>query len=78
MYYDVIMSGFGGQGIQLISQILVVAAIEKGLNVTYRPSYGVEKRGGRTDVTVVISDVSYLFLRKIHNRRKTPRKNGGG
>lgn len=56
MYYDVIMAGFGGQGIQIISQVLVVAAINSGLEVTYLPSYGVEKRGGRTNVTVMISD----------------------
>lgn len=56
MYFDVIMAGFGGQGIQIISQIVVVAAIKKNLNVTYLPSYGVEKRGGRTNVTIVISD----------------------
>lgn len=56
LYFDVIMAGFGGQGIQIISQITVVAAIKKGLNVTYLPSYGVEKRGGRTNVTAVFSD----------------------
>ncbi len=56
MYYDVIMSGFGGQGIQIISQLLAVACIQKGLELSYLPSYGVEKRGGRTNVTVVISD----------------------
>ena len=56
MYYDVIMAGFGGQGIQMISQIVALAAIRRGLNVTYLPSYGVEKRGGRTNVTLVIAD----------------------
>ncbi|HDP80502.1 MAG TPA: 2-oxoacid:ferredoxin oxidoreductase subunit gamma [Spirochaetes bacterium] len=56
MYFDVIMAGFGGQGIQIISQIVVVASINKKLNVTYLPSYGVEKRGGRTNVTIVVSD----------------------
>lgn len=56
MYYDVIMTGFGGQGIQMISQLVAVASIKKGLNVSYLPSYGVEKRGGRTNVVVVISD----------------------
>jgi 2-oxoglutarate ferredoxin oxidoreductase subunit gamma len=50
------MTGFGGQGIQTISLIIAIAAIEKDLEVTYLPSYGVEKRGGRTDVTVIISD----------------------
>ena len=56
MYYDVIMTGFGGQGIQTISLIMALASINKGLEVTYLPSYGVEKRGGRTDVTVIVSD----------------------
>ncbi|HOE20506.1 MAG: 2-oxoacid:acceptor oxidoreductase family protein [Spirochaetes bacterium] len=56
MYYDIIMAGFGGQGIQIISQLVAVASINKGLEVTYLPSYGVEKRGGRTNVFLVISD----------------------
>ncbi len=56
MYYDMIMAGFGGQGIQTISQLVAVSAINKGYEVTYLPSYGVEKRGGRTNVFVVISD----------------------
>lgn len=56
MYYDVIMTGFGGQGIQTISLILALAAMKKELQVTYLPSYGVEKRGGRTNVYVIISD----------------------
>jgi 2-oxoglutarate ferredoxin oxidoreductase subunit gamma len=56
MYYDVIMTGFGGQGIQTISQMVALAAMEKNLEVTYLPSYGVEKRGGRTDVYVIVSD----------------------
>ena len=56
MYYDVIMTGFGGQGIQTISLIMALAAMKKELQVTYLPSYGVEKRGGRTNVSVIISD----------------------
>jgi 2-oxoglutarate ferredoxin oxidoreductase subunit gamma len=56
MYYDVIMTGFGGQGIQTISLILALASMEKELEVTYLPSYGVEKRGGRTNVYVIVSD----------------------
>lgn len=56
MYYDIIMTGFGGQGIQTISLIVALAAMKKDLNVTYLPSYGVEKRGGRTNVYVTIAD----------------------
>ncbi len=56
MYYDVFISGFGGQGILLAGQILAEAGMEKGLNVTFFPSYGVEMRGGTARCTVVISD----------------------
>jgi 2-oxoglutarate ferredoxin oxidoreductase subunit gamma len=56
MYHDMIITGFGGQGIQMISQLVAVAAIKKDLNVSFLPSYGVEKRGGRTNVTLVISN----------------------
>ena len=56
MYHDVFISGFGGQGILLAGQLLAEAAMEKGLNVTFFPSYGVEMRGGTARCTVVISD----------------------
>ncbi len=56
MYYDTIMAGFGGQGIQTISLLVAVAAINKGMEVSYLPSYGVEKRGGRTNVIMVLAD----------------------
>jgi len=56
MYFDVFISGFGGQGILLAGQLLAEAAMEKGLNVSFFPSYGVEMRGGTASCTVVISD----------------------
>jgi 2-oxoglutarate ferredoxin oxidoreductase subunit gamma len=56
MYHDVFISGFGGQGILLAGQLLAEAAMEKGLNVTFFPSYGVEMRGGTARCTVIISD----------------------
>ncbi len=55
MYYDVIIAGFGGQGILLIGNILACAAMEEGRQVTYLPTYGVEMRGGTANCTVVIS-----------------------
>ncbi len=55
MYYDVILSGFGGQGILLIGDLLAHAAMLEGLHVTWMPSYGVEMRGGAANCTVVIS-----------------------
>ncbi len=56
MYYDVIIAGFGGQGVILIGNLLAYAGMKKGYNVTFFPSYGVEMRGGTANCTVVISD----------------------
>ena len=56
MYSDVIMAGFGGQGIMLIGDILAYAAMHEGKRITYMPTYGVEMRGGTANCTVMISD----------------------
>ncbi len=56
MTTDVIMAGFGGQGILMIGNLLSLAAMEEGRHVTYFPAYGVEMRGGTANCTVVISD----------------------
>lgn len=50
------MAGFGGQGVLLAGTLLSQAAIVEGKNVSFMPSYGVEKRGGAAICTVVISD----------------------
>ncbi len=55
MYHDVIISGFGGQGILLIGNLLAYAAMTEGRNVTFLPAYGVEMRGGTANCTIVIS-----------------------
>jgi 2-oxoglutarate ferredoxin oxidoreductase subunit gamma len=56
MYFDVIVAGFGGQGVLLIGNILTYGAMEEDRQVTYMPVYGVEMRGGTANCTVVISD----------------------
>lgn len=56
MHTDVFMAGYGGQGILLIGNLLAYAAIREGMNASYFPAYGVEKRGGAATCTVVISD----------------------
>jgi 2-oxoglutarate ferredoxin oxidoreductase subunit gamma len=56
MYQEIIMGGVGGQGIMVIGNLLSQAAFMEDLNVTYIPIYGVEKRGGQADCTVVISN----------------------
>ncbi|MBS3779343.1 MAG: 2-oxoacid:acceptor oxidoreductase family protein [Desulfovermiculus sp.] len=56
MYQDVIIAGFGGQGVLLIGNVLARAAMQAGQNVTYMPVYGVEMRGGTANCTVVVAD----------------------
>jgi len=54
-YYDVIISGFGGQGVLVIGNLLADAAMREGRQVTFLPIYGVEMRGGTANCTVVVS-----------------------
>jgi 2-oxoglutarate ferredoxin oxidoreductase subunit gamma len=54
-YYDLIIAGFGGQGVMVIGNLLAYAAMKEGKHVTYLPTYGVEMRGGTANCTVVIS-----------------------
>ncbi|NDJ53331.1 MAG: 2-oxoacid:ferredoxin oxidoreductase subunit gamma [Chloroflexi bacterium] len=51
-----IFSGFGGQGVMFVGQLLAYTAMDCGLNVTWIPSYGPEMRGGTANCTVVISE----------------------
>ena len=54
--HGTIVSGFGGQGVMLIGQILSYAAMVEGKNVTWLPSYGPEMRGGTANCMVVIDE----------------------
>jgi 2-oxoglutarate ferredoxin oxidoreductase subunit gamma len=56
MQTEIILSGFGGQGIMFAGQILSYAAMDAGKEVTWIPSYGPEMRGGTANCTVVIAD----------------------
>ena len=56
LYMDVIMAGFGGQGVMLIGNLLAYAAMDQGLNVTFMPVYGAEMRGGTSNCTVVVAE----------------------
>ena len=56
LYQDVIMAGFGGQGVMLIGNLLAYAGMDADLNVTFIPVYGPEMRGGTANCTVVVSD----------------------
>jgi len=56
MYHDMIMAGFGGQGILMIGNLLAVAGLRQGYRATFFPSYGVEMRGGTANCTVTLAD----------------------
>ena len=56
MTVDVIMAGFGGQGVMLMGQLLTYAGMVDGKEVSWMPSYGPEMRGGTANCTVILSD----------------------
>lgn len=53
---DIIMAGFGGQGVLTAGKILIDVAAQEGKNVSWTSSYGAEMRGGTANCSVVISD----------------------
>jgi len=53
-----VFSGFGGQGVLTLGQIIATIAMNKGKEVTWMPSYGPEMRGGTANCAVIISDSS--------------------
>lgn len=56
MKEEIIIAGFGGQGVLSMGKILAYAALLDGKEVTWMPSYGPEQRGGTANVTVILSD----------------------
>lgn len=56
MYQDVMIAGFGGQGVLLAGKLLASAGMHEGKRVTWFPSYGAEIRGGTANCTVIIAD----------------------
>lgn len=56
MRHEMIMSGFGGQGVLLMGQILAYAGMLEEKHVSWIPSYGPEMRGGTANCSVVITD----------------------
>jgi len=51
-----IFSGYGGQGVLLMGNVLSHGAMAKGLDLTFMPAYGSEMRGGTANCTVILSD----------------------
>lgn len=56
MKKEIIISGFGGQGVLSMGKILAYSGLMENKEVTWMPAYGPEQRGGTANVTVIVSD----------------------
>ncbi len=56
MMYEIVISGFGGQGVLSMGKILAYSGLMEDKQVSWMPSYGPEQRGGTSNVTVIVSD----------------------
>ncbi len=55
LHHEVLISGFGGQGVVLAGRLLANAALAEGKEVVWAPSYGPEMRGGAVHCTVIVA-----------------------
>ncbi|MGC8777514.1 MAG: 2-oxoacid:acceptor oxidoreductase family protein [Candidatus Caldatribacteriaceae bacterium] len=55
-HHEILIGGFGGQGILFLGRVLATAGMVEGYRVSWFPSYGPEMRGGTASCTVIISD----------------------
>ncbi|MFA7361422.1 MAG: 2-oxoacid:acceptor oxidoreductase family protein [Candidatus Kapaibacterium sp.] len=55
---EIIIAGFGGQGVLSMGQTLGYAAMVEGKNVSWMPSYGPEMRGGTANCITIVSDAT--------------------
>ena len=53
---EIIIAGFGGQGVLSMGKILAYSGVMQGKEVSWMPAYGPEMRGGTANVTVILSD----------------------
>ncbi|MDP4156118.1 MAG: 2-oxoacid:acceptor oxidoreductase family protein, partial [Bacillota bacterium] len=56
MLEEIIIAGFGGQGVMSMGQLLAYAGMLEGKHVSWLPSYGPEQRGGTANCAIVVSD----------------------
>ncbi|MDR1720366.1 MAG: 2-oxoacid:acceptor oxidoreductase family protein [Dysgonamonadaceae bacterium] len=56
MKQEIIIAGFGGQGVLSMGKILAYSGLMEDKEVCWFPSYGPEQRGGTANVTVILSD----------------------
>ena len=67
MTTNIIITGFGGQGILFAGKILAYTALMKGKQLSWLPSYGPEMRGGTANCHVIVSDdrLAHLLLQSL-------------
>ncbi|HOU01298.1 MAG TPA: 2-oxoacid:acceptor oxidoreductase family protein [Bacteroidales bacterium] len=67
MTEEIIIAGFGGQGVLSMGKIMIHSAVMQDLEVSWMPSYGPEMRGGTANVTVIVSTerISSPILRQF-------------
>ncbi len=86
---EIVIAGFGGQGVMLAGKLLAQTAMRAGKEVTYMPSYGAEVRGGTANCMVIIADNkiacpvvgrpdSLIVMNKASLTKFGPRLNDGG
>lgn len=56
MLEEILIAGFGGQGVMSLGQLIAYAGMLEGKGVSWLPSYGPEQRGGTANCAVVVSD----------------------
>lgn len=89
LYEEIVIAGFGGQGIMLTGRLLAQTAMRAGKEVTYMSSYGAEVRGGTANCMVVISEEkiacpvvakpdSLIVMNKASLNKFTPQLKKGG
>jgi 2-oxoglutarate ferredoxin oxidoreductase subunit gamma len=89
LYEEIIIAGFGGQGIMLTGKLLAQTAMNAGKEVTYMPSYGAEVRGGTANCMVIITEEkiacpvvgkpdSLIVMNKASLNKFAPRLKKGG
>ena len=55
-HHEIVIAGFGGQGLLFIGKVLAYAGLVEKRQLSWLPSYGPEMRGGTANCTVVVSD----------------------
>ncbi len=89
LFEEIVIAGFGGQGVILIGKLLSQSAMAAGRQVCYMPAYGPEVRGGTANCMVVISDVpiaspvvsapsAVIAMNKASLERFCPKMQSGG